>query len=118
MTFKITTNIKKLMLKHGNMSVSDLSAATGLPQPTLHQIYTGTTKRPRKKTLCILADFFSVTVKQLFGEEELPFRLPDKTKKQLGINTIPILSWGDLFHWPDEINYLDRGEIFGSLAHL
>lgn len=103
--------LKKLMLKHGNMSVSDLSKATGLPQPTLHQLYTGATSNPRKKTIEILADFFTVTVLQMRGMEFLPDNLSKKIKKQLNLHTTPVLHWDDLYNWPDQINFETKDDI-------
>ena len=100
------------MLIHGNMSISDLSKATGLPQPTLYQLYVGITKSPRKTTLSILSNYFSITVNQLSGEEKLPFYLPEKIKKQLEINTIPIVNWEDLHPLPEKINFSNKEELF------
>ena len=108
----LKTNLEKLMQRHGNMSVSDLAKATGLPQPTLYQLYTGVTENPRKKTLTALAHYFSITVNQLLGKEAFPPHLPEKIKTQLELNTAPILSWHDLHHWPDNINFNDKEEIF------
>jgi len=112
MNLALKTNLKKLMIKHGNMSVSDLAKATALPQPTLYQLYTGVTENPRKKTLTALADYFSVSVNQLIGEEDLPTHLPKKIKEQLELNTAPLLSWPDLHHWPDNLNFDNKEEIF------
>ena len=100
------------MFRHGNMSVSDVAKATGLPQPTLHQLYSGTTEHPRKKTLETLANFFSVSVNQFIGLESLPDYLPKEIKNQLNLNTTPILNWDDLYHWPNDIDFSTKKEIF------
>ncbi len=112
MAFEISTTLKKLMLRHGNMSISDLAKATGLPQPTLYQLYVGTTKKKKKKTLSILSDYFKIKVKQLTGEEKLPFYLPETMKKQLGIHAIPLLTWDDLYHWQDKVDASNTEEFF------
>ncbi|MCH9763032.1 MAG: helix-turn-helix domain-containing protein [Gammaproteobacteria bacterium] len=112
MNVALQENIKKLMIKHGNISVSDLAKATGLPQPTLYQLYTGVTENPRKKTLQALAHYFSVTVNQLLGKDALPAYLPEKIKAQLDLNTAPLLTWDDLYRWPDHINFEHKKEIF------
>ncbi|MBA3535177.1 MAG: helix-turn-helix domain-containing protein [Tatlockia sp.] len=104
-------NLKKLMIRHGNLSVSDLAKATKLPQPTLHQLYSGTTESPRRKTLEILANYFSVTINQIIGTESLPDTLPKQIKKQLDIKTTPILSLDDLYNWPDKIDIENKEEI-------
>lgn len=103
--------LKKLMLRHGNISVSDLAKATGLPQPTLHQLYSGITENPRKKTLEILADYFSVSVNQMTGVEPMPQGLSRQIKRQLNIHTTPILRWDDLYDWPEKINFDEKEEI-------
>lgn len=107
----IRENLKKLMLCHGNISISSLAKATKLPQPTLHQLYSGTTTHPRKKTLGILADYFSISVHQLAGIEPLPENLTDNIKKQFNIHTTPILDWKDLYDWPDHIDFENKEEI-------
>lgn len=112
MTLALQTNLKKLMIKHGHLSVSDLAKATGLPQPTLYQLYTGVTEKPRKKTLSTLANYFSVTVDQLLGIDPLPSQLPENVKKQLELHTAPLLTWEDLRNWPDQINLNHKKEIF------
>ena len=112
MNLALQNNLKKLMIKHSNMSVSDLAKVTNLPQPTLYQLYTGVTENPRKKTLAALANYFSITVNQLVGEEALPSHLPEKTKTQLELNTAPLLTWDDLHHWPNQINFESKKEIF------
>lgn len=99
------------MIRHGNMSVSDLAKATGLPQPTLHQLYSGTTENPRKKTLEILANYFSVNINQIAGSESLPNGLSKQIKKQLNIHTTPVLRWDDLYNWPDKIDFDEKEEI-------
>ena len=100
------------MTKHGHLNVSDLAKATGIPQPTLYQLYTGVTEKPRKKTLNALADFFSVSMPQLLGEAALPSQLPKKIKQQLDLNTAPLLNWEELHHWPHNINLHGKKEIF------
>jgi SOS-response transcriptional repressor LexA len=112
MNLALQKNLKKLMVKHGNLSVSCLAKATHLPQPTLYQLYTGVTEKPRGKTLLALADYFSITVDQLLGTEVLPNHLPEKVKQQLELHTAPLLAWEDLQHWPDQINFNHKKEIY------
>ncbi|MDF1677383.1 MAG: S24 family peptidase [Legionellaceae bacterium] len=112
MNLPLQTNLKKLMIRHGNISVSDLAKVTGLPQPTLYQLYTGVTTNPRKKTLEALAHYFSVTINQLTGKDELPQHLPKKLKEQLELNTAPLLTLEDLYHWPSKIDFNHKEEIF------
>lgn len=104
-------NLAKLMLRHGNMSVSDLAKATHVPQPTLHQLYSGSTTRPHRKTLITLADYFGITISQLCGVENLPNNLPKQLKHQLNLSTTPILTWDDIPLWPDQIDLDSKPEL-------
>lgn len=106
-----TNNLKKLMLRHGNINVSDLAKATGLPQPTLHQLYVGTTARPRQKTMDVLAQFFGITIDQLQGVDSLPDNVPHAIKQQLDLHTTPILSWDELHQWPHDLSHRRREEL-------
>jgi transcriptional regulator with XRE-family HTH domain len=100
MTMTLSNNLQQLMRIHGNTSVSELARLTGIPQPTIHHILTGSTKNPRKKALEELSHFFSVSVEQLIGLEPLPAIIPDIVKKDLQISTIPIVEWDLLKDWP------------------
>ncbi len=100
---KLKTNLTTLMLRHGNISVSDLAKATGLPQPTLHQLYSGATTRPHQKTLNALAEFFSVDVDALIGLVPLPEQWPKHLKIQLNLQTTPLIEWHELPLWPEGI---------------
>lgn len=97
----IKENLRTLMARFGNISVSDLAKSTGIPQPTLHLLYAGTTEHPRKKTLETLSSFFSVTTNQLLGQEPLPDTLPKQMLEQLDFFPTPIITWEELTHFPD-----------------
>lgn len=96
----LSNNLQQLMRIHGNTSVSELARLTGIPQPTIHHILTGSTKNPRKKALEELSRFFSISVEQLIGQEPLPTIIPDGVKKDLQISAIPIVEWNVLTNWP------------------
>lgn len=98
----LSNNLQQLMRIHGNISVSELARLTGIPQPTIHHILTGSTKNPRKKALEELSRFFSVTINELIGQEPLPAVIPDTIKENLQISTIPVIEWESLKAWPSE----------------
>ncbi len=85
---------------HGNISVSELARLTGIPQPTIHHILTGSTRNPRKKALEELSRYFSVSINELTGQEPLPAVIPDAVKENLQISTIPVIEWASLKTWP------------------
>ena len=119
----LSTNLKQLMRIHENLSVSDLARETCIPQPTLHHILSGATKKPRKQLLDTLANFFSVSADQLLSQESLPNIIPDTVKENLKISTVPIIKWEQLKVWPQENNgskeiLLDRKVSQNSFAVL
>jgi len=89
-------NLKQLMFRHGNLSVTELAQKTHLPQPTLHQLYSGVTKRPRTQALTVLANFFNITLEQLCGHAPLPEQWSSTLKTQLNLHTTPLINWNDL----------------------
>ncbi|VEB33659.1 LexA family protein [Legionella cherrii] len=108
----LSHNLQQLMRIHGNISVSELARLTGIPQPTIHHILTGSTRNPRKKALEELSRFFSVSINELIGQEPLPAVIPDAVKENLQISTIPVIEWESLKKWPSEtVKIQDTQEI-------
>jgi transcriptional regulator with XRE-family HTH domain len=54
------------------ISENELARRTDVPQPTIHRILTGESRYPTPKTLKPLADYFGVSMAQIWGEEPLP----------------------------------------------
>lgn len=79
------SNVKQAMQKQ-NIREAELSRLTGIPLTTLHKILSGKTSDPRISTLQILANYFGVTVDELFTG------IQDKSSR---IQSIPIISWND-----------------------
>jgi SOS-response transcriptional repressor LexA len=96
----LSENLQYLMKIHGGLSISELARQTQLPQPTLHHILNGSTKKPRKEALNALAKFFSISVAQLVGTLPLLPTIPDAIKDSLKITTIPIIDWEMVKIWP------------------
>ena len=105
----LSDNLQQLMRIHGNISISELARLTDIPQPTIHHILKGSTKNPRKKALEALSKHFSVSIRQLLGQEPLPAVIPDAMKEDLQISTIPLVTWEMLREWP-----LTEGQLQGS----
>ena len=100
----ISNNLRHLLTVHGELSVTALARETGIPQPTLHHLLNGFTKKPRIGVLEKLAAFFAVSVPQLIGETSLPHNIPDSIKKSFNISTVPIIDWDMVSHWPNISN--------------
>lgn len=104
----LSNNLQQLMRIHGNISISELARLTDIPQPTIHHILTGSTKNPRKRALEALSEYFSVSIQQLLGQEQLPTVIPDAVKEDLHISTIPIVEWEMLQEWPSTMAQASR----------
>jgi SOS-response transcriptional repressor LexA len=64
-------NILKRLLFDNNMKAVDLAREVNIPAPTIHRLLTGKSTRPYKSSLLPIADYFSVKVEQLTGEEPI-----------------------------------------------
>ena len=87
--------LKKLLFER-NMKPVDLARQINLPPPTIHRLITGKSTRPYQSSLKPIANFFSITVDQLLGEEPLTkIEIGDTdTIEKNDLKTIPVLSWG------------------------
>jgi len=88
------------------MKPADLSKEVNLPPPTIHRLITGKSTRPYKSSLEPIAQFFSISVDQLLGEEALPTNPntdslhEQKTLLSPKIQLLSIVPWDELknFH--------------------
>lgn len=97
---KLGQVLKRLLFAH-DIRPADLSREVKIPQPTIHRLITGKSKRPYKSSLKPIADYFSVRVEQLTGEEPLPSGLTINeaagtllTKNKICF--IPLIAWENL----------------------
>jgi len=95
----IGSNLQRLLKLHGDLSLSDLARETQIPQPTLHHIIDGKTKKPRRQALQALANFFSISIPQLTGAIPLTPTIPDAIKDSLKISTVPLIDWNLAKDW-------------------
>jgi len=100
----IGENLQRLLKLHGDLSLSDLARETQIPQPTLHHIIEGKTKKPRRQALEALADFFSISIPQLTGAIPLSPTIPDAIKDTLKISTVPLIDWNSAKDWSRDKN--------------
>ena len=104
----IGENLQRLLKLHGDLSLSDLARETQIPQPTLHHIIEGKTKKPRRQALEALANFFSISVPQLTGAIPLSPTIPDAIKDTLKISTVPLIDWSLAKDWNRDKNDLTK----------
>ncbi|OGT40568.1 MAG: hypothetical protein A3F12_07525 [Gammaproteobacteria bacterium RIFCSPHIGHO2_12_FULL_38_14] len=82
-------NLQNLLIRD-NISETELSRRTKIPQPTIHKIFSGKTNDPRISTLQMMATYFNTTVDLLCSENFVSLY----DRKQEG-KLIPIISWSD-----------------------
>lgn len=100
--------LKRLLFDRG-MKPIDLAREVNIPPPTIHRLLTGKSTRPYGSSLQPIADYFSLSVNQLLGEEPLPNQsCDDINKTQLRkIHTLPLIPWENLqsLEYADKSNY-------------
>lgn len=104
----ISANLNKLLKLHGDLSLSDLARETHIPQPTLHHILEGKTKKPRRQALEALAKFFAITIPELTGAIPLSPAIPEVIKHSLKISTVPLITWQMAKDWGKDKSDLSK----------
>ena len=104
----ISEVLKMLLKVNGDLNPTDLAKETGVPQPTIHHILEGKTKKPRQTTLKSLADFFSISISQLTGSIPLSLSAPSYIKDSLKISTVPLITWELAKNWEENKNDLSK----------
>lgn len=89
------------LMQEVNINEAELARKTDIPQPTLHRILSGATKSPRGNSLAPLANFFSITINQLMGVDELPENRVKGTHNSriYGWTSVPIINWKQAAVW-------------------
>ena len=91
------SKILKKLLFDKEMKCVDLAREVNIPQPTIHRLVSGKSTRPYKSSLQPIADYFSITVDQLIGEEAIATSndvIHDKkTEKTIILKKIPLIQW-------------------------
>jgi SOS-response transcriptional repressor LexA len=115
-------SILRRLLFDNDMKAADLAREVNIPAPTIHRLITGKSTRPYKSSLIPIADYFSVKIEQLLGEEPLPDdqsskedKIPAATKSK--ISYIPLISW-DLLNKKNiiNINSYEKLPFFGKIS--
>lgn len=94
---KLSKILQKLLYDK-RMNASELAKEVDLPIPTVHRIVTGKSTRPYKASLQPIADYFSISVDQLIGEEAISDNLNNGSSSlsKKRIVEVPLLEWSDL----------------------
>lgn len=89
---KCRTIIKELLAQE-HINVTELARRIHLPQPTIHRLLTGKTEDPKLSTLCLIAEYFGVSLDQILGNTQL--KNDNNNLKNTSAFSIPIISWQD-----------------------
>src|SRR3990167_3591878 len=95
-TYPNLSGVLKRLLFERDMKPTDLARTLHIPQPTIHRLVVGKSKRPYKSSLLPIADYFSITVEQLLGEKPLPQARLSQTqviKETTNTRLIPLIPW-------------------------
>lgn len=94
---RLRDNLLTLMKLHDtNMTL--MFKQTGVPITTIQRICKDPNANPTLASLIPIAEFFSITLAQLIGEEPLPDL--SQTANAKALTQVPIISWQQAMHWP------------------
>ncbi|GAB4394060.1 MAG: S24 family peptidase [Gammaproteobacteria bacterium] len=93
---KLKSNLQQLLAAR-NQRQADLARETQLPHSLLSRIFSNPEPNPTFNTLATLANYFSISISQLVGEEPLP----DETiiHKRNRANYVPFIVWENIPAW-------------------
>lgn len=98
-SIRLRDNLLHLM-KQQEASMTDIHRHTGVPITTIQRICKDINANPTLASLIPIAEFFSLTLAQLIGEEPLPDASMQKTIPQYWKN-VPIICWQQATKWPE-----------------
>ena len=88
------------------ISADELARRISVPASTIKKIRNNYNPNPTLTTLLPIADFFSITLGQLVGNEPLSNTHIQNFDNQLNtFHQIPILSWEEAISWPKNKNH-------------
>ena len=93
----VKDKIQKLMDENGIASVTELSRRTEIPQPTIHKIISGETKKPRQGFLEKVSEYFGVSLSYFSAD------YPDDIKLDSNPVDVKLLKHGRLFELDESI---------------
>lgn len=93
----LSSNLQLLMEKQG-ITATELSRQINVPRATINKILYGRTEDPRASTLKAIADYFNLTIDELFSTA-----LIRPIKPNIISQAIPVISWEDCIEHEDKI---------------
>lgn len=78
----------QLLMDRKSVTATELSRQIHIPRPTINKILYGITEDPRASTLKAIANYFNLTIDELFSAT-----LTQTKKTKIASQAIPIISW-------------------------
>ena len=93
--------VLSFLMVEGDIDDASLSRETGIPASTISRMRLNTEANPTASTLRPIAKYFSISISQLLGDEEIPKdRLPgQQNPSQFTSARMPLISWGNVSNW-------------------
>jgi len=114
-TNTISDILNRLMFEQ-KIRTTELARRTGLPQPTVHRIVTGTSPSPHHTSLKPIAKYFHISVNQLLGHEPIPQLTETEATQQPVVHSIPTITWKEAENWntlkTDKKLFADRNRVY------
>ncbi len=107
-TLTLSEILSRLMFQR-RIRTTELARQVNIPQPTLSRIVSGVTTNPHQAALEVLANFFSLTVDQLKGQQPIPW-LNQQNVETSGWIQIPLLTWKEATRWTKNKNEMKDNE--------
>lgn len=93
----LSSNIQLLMRAKG-INAAELSRQINVPRPTINKILHGKTEDPRASTLRAIADYFDLTIDELFSTT-----LSHNKNIKISSQAVPIISWEDCVEHTEKV---------------
>lgn len=101
--------LQKLIRRKG-LNVAELARQINMPQPTIQRIVAGIYKRPRITTLYPIAEYFNISISQLYGIDPIPFLQEENFK----LKSLPLLTLHQVNKLPQLARNISRYVICDS----
>lgn len=111
----LSTILRRLMFEQ-HIKTTELARQIGLPQATVHRIVSGASPRPHLTSLKPLADFFSVSIEQLKGQEPIESLLGATGGISPNVNMVPMIPWEQASNWQNMLK--DQAKLRSILTDI
>ncbi len=88
------SNTLKTLLQEQGLTASSLARITGIGQPVIHRMLSGTTDNPKVATLSPIAKYFKISISQLIGDSPLQTSSNHQNNElKTPLRHLPLLTW-------------------------